>query len=50
MAELVSIGGVAPLMKSLVNKKLMHGDCLTVSGKSLAQNLKKLNHIHLDKR
>ena len=40
MAELVSIGGVAPLMKSLVNKKLMHGDCLTVSGKSLAQNLK----------
>ena len=42
MAELVSIGGVAPLMKSLVNKKLMHGDCLTVSGKSLAQNLKKI--------
>ena len=42
MAELVSIGGVAPLMKSLVNKKLMHGDCLTVSGKSLVQNLKKI--------
>ena len=42
MAELVSIVGVAPLMKSLVNKKLMHGDCLTVSGKSLAQNLKKI--------
>ena len=42
MAELVSIGGVAPLMKSLVNKKLMHGNCLTVSGKSLAQNLKKI--------
>ena len=42
MAELVSIGGVAPLMKTLVNKKLMHGDCLTVSGKTLAQNLKKI--------
>jgi dihydroxy-acid dehydratase len=42
MAELVAIGGVAPLMKSLVNKKLMHGDCLTVSGKSLVQNLKKI--------
>tara|TARA_B100001063_G_scaffold89317_1_gene83138 strand:+ start:6935 stop:8599 length:1665 start_codon:yes stop_codon:yes gene_type:complete len=42
MAELVNIGGVAPLMKSLVNKKLMHGDCLTVSGKSLAYNLKKI--------
>ena len=42
MAELVSIGGVAPLMKNLVNKKLMHGDCLTVSGKTLAQNLKNI--------
>ena len=42
MAELVSIGGVAPLMKTLVNKKLMHGDCLTVSGKTLAQNLKNI--------
>ena len=42
MAELVRIGGVAPLMKTLVNKKLMHGDCLTVSGKTLAQNLKNI--------
>ena len=42
MAELVSIGGVAPLMKTLVNKKLMHGDCLTVSGKTLSQNLKNI--------
>ena len=42
MAELVSIGGVAPLMKTLVNKKLMHGDCLTVSGKTLAKNLKNI--------
>ena len=42
MAKLVSIGGVAPLMKTLVNKKLMHGDCLTVSGKTLAQNLKNI--------
>ena len=29
-------------MKTLVNKKLMHGDCLTVSGKTLAQNLKNI--------
>ena len=41
MAELVSIGGVAPLMKSLVKEKLMHGDCLTISGRSLAQNLRE---------
>ena len=42
MAELVKIGGVAPLMKMLIDKKLMHGDCLTVTGKSLKQNLKNI--------
>ena len=39
MADLVSIGGVAPLMKTLISKKLMDGNCLTVTGKSLSENL-----------
>lgn len=39
MAELVKIGGVAPLMKTLLRKGLLHGDCLTVTGKTLKQNL-----------
>lgn len=39
MAELVKIGGVAPLMKTLLKKGLLHGDCLTVTGKTLKQNL-----------
>ena len=43
MAELVKIGGVAPLMKILVNKKLMHGDCMTITGKTLASNLKNIS-------
>ena len=43
MAELVKIGGVAPLMKILVNKKLMHGDCMTITGKTLAANLNKIS-------
>ena len=43
MAELVKIGGVAPLMKILVNKKLMHGDCMTITGKTLASNLKNVS-------
>ena len=43
MAELVKIGGVAPLMKTLVNKKLMHGDCMTITGKTLSSNLKKIS-------
>ncbi|MGB0581703.1 MAG: dihydroxy-acid dehydratase [Limisphaerales bacterium] len=40
MAALVRIGGTVPLMKMLLDKGLMHGDCLTVTGKTLAENLK----------
>ena len=39
MAELNAIGGIAPLMKRLLDKGLLHGDCLTVTGKTLAENL-----------
>ena len=39
MAELVNIGGTIPLMKKLLDKELLHGDCLTVTGRTLAQNL-----------
>lgn len=42
MAELVRIGGVTPLMKMLLDKGLLHGDCLTVTGKTLAENLKQV--------
>ncbi|MBV9873641.1 MAG: dihydroxy-acid dehydratase [Verrucomicrobia bacterium] len=37
--ELVQIGGIVPLMKVLLQEGLLHGDCLTVSGKTLKQNL-----------
>ncbi len=39
MSELVQIGGILPLMKRLLDKGLLHGDCLTVSGKTVAENL-----------
>jgi dihydroxy-acid dehydratase len=39
MAELVEIGGLQPLMKMLLDAGLLHGDCLTVTGKTLAENL-----------
>lgn len=39
MAELVEIGGIQPLMKVLLAAGLLHGDCLTVTGKTLAENL-----------
>lgn len=39
MAELVKIGGTVPLMKMLLGAGLLHGDCLTVTGKTMAENL-----------
>jgi dihydroxy-acid dehydratase len=40
MSELVAIGGIQPLMKSLLDAGLLHGDCLTVTGATLAENLR----------
>jgi dihydroxy-acid dehydratase len=40
MSELIAIGGIQPLMKTLLDAGLLHGDCLTVTGKSLAENLR----------
>ena len=39
MSELIAIGGIQPLMKRLLDQDLLHGDCLTVTGKTLAENL-----------
>ena len=42
MSELVEIGGTLPLMKMLLDADLLHGDCITVTGKTLAENLKNV--------
>ncbi|MEM9387123.1 MAG: dihydroxy-acid dehydratase [Pseudomonadota bacterium] len=39
MSELIEIGGIAPLMKRLLDKGLLHGDCMTVTGQPMAENL-----------
>ncbi|MED5535089.1 MAG: dihydroxy-acid dehydratase [Pseudomonadota bacterium] len=39
MSELIQIGGIQPLMKILLDAGLLHGDCLTVTGKPLTENL-----------
>ncbi len=39
MSQLVEIGGIVPMMKQLLHAGLLHGDCLTVTGKTLKQNL-----------
>ena len=39
MSELIEIGGILPLMKTLLQEGLLHGDCMTVTGKTMAENL-----------
>jgi dihydroxy-acid dehydratase len=39
MSELNANGGIQPLMKTLLDKGLLHGECLTVTGNTLAENL-----------
>ena len=39
MSELVAIGGIQPLMKRLLDAGLLHGECMTVTGDTLAGNL-----------
>ena len=39
MSELISIGGIRPIMKMLLDAGLLHGDCMTVTGKTMAENL-----------
>jgi dihydroxy-acid dehydratase len=40
MSELIAIGGIQPLMKRLLDAGLLHGECLTVTGRTLAENLR----------
>jgi len=40
MSEFCKIGGLTPLMKMLLEAGLLHGDCLTVTGKTVGENLK----------
>lgn len=39
MSELIEIGGIQPLMKTLLEEGFLHGDCLTVTGETMASNL-----------
>jgi len=39
MSELIEIGGIQPLMKRLLDRGMLHGDCLTVTGRTLEENL-----------
>lgn len=46
MADLVKIGGTVPLMKILLDAGLLHGDCMTVTGRTMRENLEKANAVY----
>jgi dihydroxy-acid dehydratase len=39
MEDLQGVGGIPAVMKMLLEEKMLHGDCLTVTGKTVAENL-----------
>jgi len=50
MSELVKIGGTLPLMKMLLDAGMLHGDCLTVTGKTVSENLKEVKPYSEDQK
>ena len=50
MSELNAIGGIAPMMKTMLARGLLHGDCLTVTGKTLEENLAEIDHYPSDQK
>jgi dihydroxy-acid dehydratase len=50
MEDLHRIGGVPAVMKYLLLKGFLHGECMTVTGKALADNLKNVPDLDFDKQ
>ena len=48
MAHFVRIGGLQPLLKMLLDKGLLHGHCMTVTGKTVAENLANVGSYAAD--
>ena len=48
MSELNASGGIQPLMKSLLERGLLHGDCITVTGKTIRENLEEIQPYEND--
>ncbi|MEO7448566.1 MAG: dihydroxy-acid dehydratase [Humibacillus sp.] len=48
MKDIDHIGGIPVVMKTLLDAGLFNGDCMTVTGKTMAENLEELNPPHID--
>lgn len=42
MSHLIRIGGIQPMMKLLLDRGMLHPDCVTVTGKTIAENLENI--------
>lgn len=50
MNDLYRVGGTPPVMKALLDAGYLHGDCLTVTGKTMAENLKEVPSVYAKKQ
>ncbi|PWK23348.1 dihydroxy-acid dehydratase [Arcicella aurantiaca] len=48
MEDMLSIGGVPAVMKYLLQEGLLHGDCMTITGKTIAENLADVPSLDFD--
>ncbi len=48
MEDILEIGGVQAVIKYLLKEGLMHGDCMTVTGKTLAENLEEATDLDFE--
>lgn len=48
MEDMLAIGGVPAVMKYLYQNGMIHGDCLTVTGKTVAENLEKIPELNFE--
>ena len=48
MEDIQRYGGTPAVMRYLLDKKMIHGDCLTVTGKTIAENLASVKPIAPD--
>jgi dihydroxy-acid dehydratase len=48
MEDMLAIGGVPAVMKYLLQEGLLHGDCMTVTGKTIAENLADVPNLDFD--
>ncbi|MFY7888881.1 MAG: dihydroxy-acid dehydratase [Spirosomataceae bacterium] len=48
MEDMLAIGGVPAVMKYLLQEGLLHGDCMTITGKTIAENLAEVPALDFD--